>query len=157
MAQLHTEEGWERRRQAMDQLVEKIDGYGIGLKRGILKNLPINACMADSGNAVTIAPTGEIGLCDHYSDSEFIGHIDEEHFDQKMVDSWREIAQGMPECLSCCFYPECIRLKKCNTGSSCHYVSRHLIFSRTHHQMRNEYENWKNQAHVENTDESDEC
>ena len=150
MEQLHSEEGWNQRKAAMDRLMGRIESYGMESKRGIRKYLPVNACKADSGDAITIAPTGEIGLCDHFSDSEFIGHIDREDFEQKLVRNWHEAAQELTDCQGCFYYPECIRLKKCNSASTCSNYRRYIHLSRIQRQMANEFDKWKSQSAEEN-------
>ena len=57
----------------------------MGVRGGVEKKPKMNYCMADSGNAVTILPGGEIGLCEHFSETEFIGHIDREGFDEAVA------------------------------------------------------------------------
>jgi len=105
--------------------------------------------MADSGNSVTILPGGEIGLCEHYSESEFIGHIDREGFDQKVVDSWKERIPEIPECVDCFYYPSCLQLKKCAAGSICFAQLRQERLGKVQQQMRNTYEQWKNRETTE--------
>ena len=105
--------------------------------------------MADSGRSVTILPNGEIGLCEHFSESEFIGDIDREGFDQAVVDSWKERIPEIPECAECFYYPQCLQLKKCASGSVCFEQLRRERRRQVERQMLNEYRMWKNRETVE--------
>ena len=99
--------------------------------------------MADSGNAVTILPNGEIGLCEHFSETEFIGHIDRKGFDQSVVNSWKERTPEIPECATCFYYPECVQLKKCPNTCICFEHRRRELRRKTEQEMPNEYHRWK--------------
>lgn len=156
-AQLHSAQGWEARDQALARLTERIAQLGLASGAGIRRTLKANYCMADSGNSVTIAPTGEIGLCDRYSDSEFIGHIDREDFDQAAVESWRETLEPFAECPDCFHYPECWRLKKCPTSNNCFPQQRNLLLRICQRQMAAEYDHWKNQTGPEELPDPELC
>jgi len=157
MAESHTDEEWEEREAAMRRLEEKILQSGLRVKKGISHKLRLNQCMADSGNAVTILPDGNIGLCEHFSDLEFIGHIDREGFDASVVASWKERTPEIPECAECFYYPECIKLKKCANASVCYRQFRQQRLRSTQRAMVNEYEKWKNQTNAEDEDDAGFC
>jgi len=157
MADLHSYEEWEKRDGAMIRLEEKIESCGLASGGGISKKPKTNFCMADSGRSVTILPNGEIGLCEHFSEEEFIGHIDREGFDQAVVDSWKERIPEIPECAECFYYPECMQLKKCASGSVCFEQLRRERRRKTERQMLNEYRMWKNRETAEQTDEDAVC
>ena len=155
MADSHTEEEWAERTQAMIRLEDKIRECGLESKAGISKHIKLNHCMADSGKSVTILPDGHIGLCEHFSENEFIGHIDQEGFDEAMVKSWKERMPELPECAECVLYPECIQLKKCPNGGKCFPALREERIRKIKRQMLNEYERWKSQQTSEETDEDE--
>ena len=157
MADSHTEEEWAERTQAMIRLEDKIRECGLESKAGISKHIKLNHCMADSGRSVTILPDGHIGLCEHFSEDEFIGHIDQEGFDEAVVKSWKEHSPELPECAECVLYPECIQLKKCPNGSKCFPALREERIRKIKRQMLNEYEHWKSQQNAEETDEDELC
>ena len=142
-AQFHTQEGWEEREQALMGVVERIDRWNMTAKHTIRKKLPINACRADSDRGVVITPGGHIGACDHYPDSEFIGHVDRAEFDPEMVAAWREKVPAIPECVDCVHYPDCLLLKKC-PENKCFPQLRMKFLRDKERRMRNEYEMWKN-------------
>ena len=157
MADIHSFEEWELRDAAMCRLNEKIASLGLAPRGGISKTPKSNFCMADSGKAVTILPGGEIGLCEHFSESEFIGHIDREGFDRAVVNSWKERIPEIPECAECFYYPDCLQLKKCASGSVCFEHLRREKRRQIERQMLNEYEKWKNQEQTEGEDALELC
>ncbi len=157
MATTHTETEWDKRDAAMIRIEQAILQHGLTGKGGIAKQLKLNYCMADSGQSVTILPDGSIGLCEHFSEDEFVGHLDREGFDQSMVSGWRETIPQIPECDTCFYYPECIKLKKCASSSICFRQLRQDQLRKTKRQMENEYDNWKNEAAQEDADENENC
>lgn len=157
MAESHTASEWEEREQAMIRLENRITMHGLAGKGGISKNFRLNYCMADSGRSVTILPDGNIGLCEHFSEDEFIGHIDSEKFDEAMVKSWRKTAPEIPECAECFYYPECIRLEKCANSRVCFAQERNDRLRKTKRSMLNEYEKWLNQTQSEDTEDDGNC
>ena len=146
MAELHSEEGWQERGEAMGRLSEKLAQSGLAPSRGIGKSIKLNHCMADSGEAITILPDGSIGLCEHFSETEFVGHVDREGFDADAVASWKETMPEIPECAECFYYPECIKLKKCANGNMCFSQFRQGSLRKTRQDMVGEYRKWQEEA-----------
>lgn len=157
MAEIHTEAEWAERDAAMCRLNEKIDQLGLAASRGISRKPKLNYCMADSGTAVTILPDGNIGLCEHFSEDEFIGHIDREGFDKAVVNSWKERIPEIPECETCFYYPSCMTLKKCASGSVCYPLRREEYLRKTRKEMLTEYLRWKNAEQTEENEETADC
>lgn len=157
MAESHTSTEWDLRDQAMQRLTEKIAQQGLAARRGIAQKIRTNHCMADSGNTITILPTGDIGLCEHFSENEFIGHIDREGFDSEMISSWKETVPALPECSDCFCYPTCWRLKKCANSSVCFEQLRRERRRQTEQEMLYEYKKWKLNAAAEDEAEEDFC
>lgn len=157
MAGMHTDDEWEKRDAAMQRLQETIVACGLSGKSGISKNLKMNHCMADSGRSVTILPDGHIGLCEHFSETEFAGDLESESLDPKMVASWKERIPQIPECDDCFYYPECIKLRKCASASVCFRQLRQDQLRKTKQQMKNEYEKWLNQSSHDEEDEPIDC
>ena len=75
--------------------------------------------MADSGGSLTILPNGELGLCEHYSEDNFVGSLDGKASERYVIQSFREYWEPIEECKTCFYYPECIRLKKCVEQKEC--------------------------------------
>lgn len=123
------------------QAEEKIIRLGLSSRRKneISRKLKMNQCMADCGNSVTITPDGHIGLCDHYIDSQLIGHIDGIEQDCRMKQSWRERREEIPECEHCFNYPQCIRLKKCPDYIECTDLEREYIRKKLEEAMDKEF------------------
>lgn len=69
-------------------------------------------CMADSRHSVVITPEGNLGLCEHYADEEYIGSIYSKQLNIPMIESWAERNENT-QCIECLLYPQCIQLKKC--------------------------------------------
>ena len=149
MVDIHTQEGWQKREEAMARLWDQIRACGLENKGGVGKSLRMNHCMADAPSSVTILPTGDIGVCEHFSENEFIGHIDREGFDQEMINSWKERMPPIPECDDCFCYPVCLKLKKCPTGGCCFDHLRREMLRKTQQQMLHEYRRWLAKAEAE--------
>lgn len=143
MAGIHSDEEWDMRFEAKRILDQKIGDCGLASKRGLNRNPTLNYCMADSGNAITIVPDGSIGLCDHHSEDEFIGHIDREGFDEDVIASWKERIPEIPACEECFYYSECCTLRKCKVASVCFAQMRTEYYRETQRAMLAEYEQWK--------------
>ena len=143
LAESHDETGWDLRHAAMGRLNARIRENGLASANGIRKKPKLNHCMADSGRSVTILPTGDIGLCEHHSEGEFIGHLDREEVDKAMIASWKETVPEIPECETCFYYPDCIRLKKCTNARVCFRQLREDYLESTKRAMRNEHRRWK--------------
>jgi len=105
----------------MEQLESLMGELGIKSKDSPLpKEIKQNRCMADSGKSILIAPTGDIGLCEHYSEDHFISHIDSDDVvDAAMVAKFRERRDEIGLCDNCPVYPQCIRLKMCEESAIC--------------------------------------
>lgn len=82
--------------------------------RSLFDSIRISHCMVDNGKAVLFAPTGEIGLCEHYSESEFFSHVD--NYDEKdwnVIKDWKRVEEPLDICSTCSFFPDCLRCSKC--------------------------------------------
>lgn len=105
-----------KQQRLWDRLVE----YDLTAKRYLGKELSVNHCMADSGKSLTVLPNGELGLCEHFSEDNFVGHIDMDGLDEVVVKQFQEQWEATEACEDCTFYPECIRLKKCIESKECY-------------------------------------
>lgn len=77
-------------------------------------------CMVDSGNSITIGPKGDIGLCEHYIDRDFMSHIDNPlEKDFSIIHSWRDYVQPNEFCKDCPVFPGCLKMKKCPDEVPC--------------------------------------
>ena len=146
----------EERRQLYEkqtQLRQKLEKYGIGQKDALRKDTRLNHCMADGGSSLTILPGGELGLCEHYTENNLVGHLDSEELDTAMVQSFREHWEQTDECPTCFYYPECIRLKKCTEYKECFPETRKEYREQLLGGMLNAYAAWqkKEEADEEKT------
>ena len=117
-------------------------GFLSGKFRRLRRELPLSHCMADNGHAVVIVPDGHLGLCEHFTDSEFFGHIDSSQRNPAMISSWRERCEPIAECENCFYFPECLELKKCTGRTECFEFSRAYIKHNIELAMLNEYQLW---------------
>ena len=154
-AERYTDEEWNERDEAMNRLNETLLAGGLLSRGTISQNIKLNHCMADSDRAVTIVPDGNIGVCEHYSETEFIGHLDREGVDAGVVAEWKEVMPEVPECADCFYYPECYKLKKCINESVCYPVFRRNQKEKVRQRMLNTYERWL-KAETQESEEDDE-
>lgn len=106
-------------RKTVYKLTEELEKYMISLGQkpvmhSLSRNLRNHHCMVDGGKAVLILPDGKIGLCEHYTDCEYFGDINQprEEWDWDELNSLKEI-HLLERCKTCPFFPECMRLTKC--------------------------------------------
>ena len=148
MAQMHSDEEWDLREKAMSSIEHTLESAGLASVTGISKKFKTTHCMADCGSAITVLPDGNIGLCEHHTENEFIGHLDRKGFDRSVIESWREKISEIPECIDCFYFPQCIKLKKCTNASECYPQFRRNTYRAVQHQMRNEYYRWKTRTTI---------
>lgn len=118
---------------------------GIGRKIGIPR-IRHTHCMADDGCSVVILPGGELGLCEHHCDDEYIGTIYDAGRKQDVIMSWKELQEDMPECASCFWRPACSRLKKCPGKTECTGAWREYLYQKAQIMMRNAYRKYLREA-----------
>ena len=114
-----TDEGRARLYARQRELTARLRSAGLTRPRGLARGLPVHYCMADGGRALTILPDGSLGLCDHYSEDNFVGHLGREGLDEAAVRRFRERREPVGECATCFRYPACIRLKMCEESREC--------------------------------------
>lgn len=125
------------------KLEELIVGYGLKYYSPVAKEVTVVQCMADNDSSVVVVPTGEIGLCEHYSESEFISSLDApEQVDARVVSSFKELHPELDICNDCPVYPQCIRLKKCIERSACFAELKESRIESVRHSMQRSYEKW---------------
>ena len=77
-------------------------------------------CMCDSGDTVTISPKGDLGICEHYIDKDFIGHINTPYKkDFDIIKSWRDYVKPIELCKDCPSFPQCLKMNKCPDEVAC--------------------------------------
>lgn len=78
-------------------------------------------------NCEVILPDGHIGLCEHFTDSHYIGHIDTSERDEESIRNQREQIDDAC-CHACPLLPNCIRLKTCENNKTCYIGEREQKF-----------------------------
>ena len=63
--------------------------------------------MADNDTCISITPNGHIGKCDHYTNNNFVSHIDSDEWDEEILQSFRETNEEIDACATCFDYPNC--------------------------------------------------
>lgn len=154
----HSLDEWTALYEAKEALERKLLRLGIfaGRNARLGRRLPHCACMAENGNSIVITPDGSLGVCEHYSETELIGHMDSPERDQGVIDSFRQRWEDIPECADCFYYPQCIRLKKCPYIIPCIAAERKEKLRNIRFAMVNEYRRWVAQAQEEEIDPEDE-
>ena len=148
----HSLEEWTTLYEEKARLEKKMLDLGIYSKRSprLAKKPPMIACMAENSNSIVIAPDGRLGVCEHYSETEIIGHLDSPERDQAVINSFRQHWEDIPECDTCVWYPQCVRLKKCPYTMACIQPERKDTLDNLAAAMRYEYRRW-----LENIQEDD--
>ena len=102
-------------------------------------------CMVDNGRNVTISPNGDLGLCEHYIDTDFWGHIDDDSNEKRNWDiiyEWREYMPKLDICEDCCYFPSCIRTRKCQDLHDCHKWHKEFNIRHSAQDMVYSYKRW---------------
>lgn len=131
---------FEQRRE-LEQLIEEC-GYKRHLE--LQKDIVLNRCMADDDQSVLINPEGYLGKCEHYINSDFFGHVDNEGWDIQVINRFKERPEDSTDCISCPFYPQCFRLKMCGSGYLCTKEMQQERMMNLFDAMKNEYQNYLN-------------
>ena len=106
-------------RKLVYEKTEEIENYMIELGQrpvmhSLSKNVRSHHCMVDGGKAILILPDGKLGLCEHYTDTEYFGQLGQprEELDWEELNKLKEI-HVLDRCKTCPYFPECMRLTKC--------------------------------------------
>lgn len=102
---------------ALDEKIRKaeeiLEDAGLSTAYGLKKPFRINRCMADSDSSEVILPDGNIGKCEHFSETEIIGNIHRKEKNTELMETWKQKEEPYGICADCPLYPQCIKLKKC--------------------------------------------
>jgi len=140
---LYSQSDLEKIYGSLLRIEERLISNGLFKQERLARKVKQNHCMADSGKAVLINPNGALGLCEHFAESNLIGHIDSPEQDQEMKESWMETKE-LSACEKCFSYPECIRLKKCPHNEDCPEQKQEYIRKKIQRAMYNEFVMWQN-------------
>lgn len=121
------------------EINDTISSYNLCKKPYLDRKIRISHCMADNDSSVTILPDGHIGKCEHFTDSNFIGHLNNNVFDKTTVDSFKLLAPEIEACKTCAYYPECRKPLKCETAQECFPELQEEQFAKIRRGMLEEY------------------
>ena len=107
------------------ELRARLEAGGLRRPLPLPREPELRMCMVDSGCMITVLPGGEIGLCQNYDSSGFIGSLDGPALTEEALCSGRALREEIPACADCPIYPGCIRLKLCPT-QICYPQRRHV-------------------------------
>ena len=125
-------------------ITDLLDQYGIGRVIPLTEGLHVNRCMADSDASEVLLPDGRIGKCEHFTETELVGSIYDDKYDEVMLKAWKEIMPKYPECHGCPLYPRCIYLVKCDyTETNCSKAARMRGEYNLKRQVLSEYNRYK--------------
>lgn len=116
----------ERRRQLytkQELLEEHIRELGLAEKSKLSRFVKVNQCKVDSGSCEVILPDGHLGLCEHFTEDHYIGHISSKERDKESIRQQRETIEEA-SCRTCPILPSCIRLKICENNLVCYPEER---------------------------------
>ena len=135
-------------------LQEKLARYGFLRKRYLARTLRANTCMADNDACEVVTPTGEIGRCEHFSETELTGSVFSEERDERAAASWKEVSDPTEECARCAAFAECNQLKKCDWNRhGCTETDRLVRLYTLKQRILNTYEAVKNGSFTEGESE----
>jgi len=117
----------------------KLSEYGY-LGMNIDRKYEDSQCGADCGRALQILPDGNIGLCEHFTDEDYVGHINKSQLDFKRISEWTERTDEQEGCRECPFYASCIKIKHCPEQSICYFEERDYKIKKFRLNMLNYFE-----------------
>lgn len=107
------------------------------------RRLPNAMCAADDGHSVLILPDGNIGLCEHHTDDEYIASVDKPVYDFEKIKEWKEQSPELDICKDCYFWPTCIKIKKCEEQHGCNKYEKMLKLNKERMVLHNYFKQAK--------------
>lgn len=146
------EEGFERTEEERDKLYQvitslenKLEEKGFRVSHSNLGEIKGIHCMIDNNEAVCVFPKGELGICEHYLESKFIGHIDnpnEKNWD--VIKGWRKYMEPIELCKDCPIKPGCLKVIGCPDEITCFKAKQEYLISHDKKGILSLYEDYKN-------------
>ncbi len=129
-----------KKKMELDKLI--ID-FGFTRHKTLPKSFKLYRCIADNKRSITILPSGNLGLCEHFTESKFIGNIDTPNFiNISVVKELREYSNDYYFCKDCAFYPRCIRLVNCSDLGLCNIEMKKQNINNIKTEILFEYHSW---------------
>ena len=146
-----TEEERKNVFEKIEEIEKVMDDCGYFNIDNLYHTYKLNLCMADSSEAVTISPNGDLGVCEHCVDYDFMGHIDNPNdINLDVIKSWRVYEKDLSICDNCPNYPFCKRTSKCEEQSKCDEYIKNWKIRSLKQSMRLTYYNILNQQRNNN-------
>lgn len=102
-------------------------------------------CMVDDDRSVVIMPNGQLGVCEHYENEHFVGHIDNPtDINKEEVKAWREMSEFEEICNDCPYKPACLKCKLCPDHKICDIYEKEYQLHRTKEDLKIIYKNYLN-------------
>jgi radical SAM protein with 4Fe4S-binding SPASM domain len=125
---------------------ERLEDYGL-LQKSTPKHLvKTSRCIADNDNCLIVTPGGKLGKCEHYSEDHFVGHINNDNFDQNVIGNFKSLHEEIEACKTCFYYPNCIWLNLCPNNKNCYPEIREDKIRKVRRGILTIYKNFKKQA-----------
>lgn len=100
-------------------------------------------CMVDDDRSVVIMPNGQLGVCEHYENEHFVGHIDNPtDINKEEVKAWREMSEFEEICNDCPYKPACLKCKLCPDHKICDIYEKEYQLHRTKEDLKIIYKNY---------------
>lgn len=124
-----------------EEVSKKLEEKGMTGTGGIgQRGIAAHHCMVDGGNEILFAPDGHMGLCEHYTENNFIGHIDNpEDIDWEVVAKFKEQITDRELCNTCPCLHDCVKLKMCEDLRDCDEAKKFWMRNNLRRKMRVEY------------------
>lgn len=116
-------------------------------------------CMADDPTTTTIMPDGNLGKCEHFSDTDFWGSIYNDKVDQNVIEDFRRVKYLGKQCDDCPLHPMCMQLIRCaNTiPNRCDEVDRQLYYRKINRNILDTYKVYKEGLVDSESETNDNC
>lgn len=88
----------------------------------LIKKTNLQFCGADAGHMVVIHPSGQLGPCEHWTDKEIMGDVENGITNPEIPEAWRiKGGSNLDYCkkMKCPMIPSCKRSTKCPSGQFC--------------------------------------
>lgn len=100
-------------------------------------------CMIDDGKSVVIMPDGQLGVCEHYENEHFVGHIDNpSEIDHEELKQWRKVSEYQELCNDCPYKPACLKCDLCPDHKICDIHEKEYVLHKTKEDLKLFYKRW---------------
>lgn len=145
----------------MSILEDMFTEYNLRTENGSIPGtIKVIHCMVDSDESTIISPGGELGLCEHYQNSKFYGHINDPSIkDMEVIKNWRVKSQYTEICNDCPLKPICLKLRDCPDHKICSKWEKEFMLKRHSEDVKLIYNNWKKAEaeHIQNECKDNTC